>query len=49
MRIGKKFEFPKDSSVSVLTAGLLGEQYVGLDGGGDIDLLADGDTIKALK
>ncbi len=45
MRLGKKFEFPKDSSVSVLTAGLLGEQYVGLDGGGDIDLLTDGDKI----
>ena len=45
MRIGLEFEFPRDSSVSVLTAGLLGEQYIGLDGGGDVELLRDGDTL----
>lgn len=45
MRLGKQFEFPRDSSVSILTAGLLGEQYVGLDGGGDVELLVDGDKI----
>jgi phospholipid/cholesterol/gamma-HCH transport system substrate-binding protein len=46
MRIGTRFEFPKDSSVSILTAGLLGDQYVGVDGGGDIELLADGDKVR---
>ena len=46
MRIGKQFEFPKDSSASILTAGLLGEQYIGLDGGGDVELLADGDKFR---
>jgi phospholipid/cholesterol/gamma-HCH transport system substrate-binding protein len=46
LRIDKHFEFPKDSSVSILTAGLLGEQYVGLDGGGDTELLKDGDRIR---
>jgi phospholipid/cholesterol/gamma-HCH transport system substrate-binding protein len=46
MRLAKQFEFPKDSSSSILTAGLLGEQYVGIDGGGDIELLADGDKIR---
>ena len=45
LRLGKKYEFPRDSSASILTAGLLGEQYVGIDGGGDIDLLANGDKI----
>ncbi len=45
IRLGRQFEFPKDSSVSILTAGLLGEQYIGLDGGGDIDLLVNGDKI----
>jgi phospholipid/cholesterol/gamma-HCH transport system substrate-binding protein len=46
MRLDKRFEFPKDSSVSILTAGLLGEQYVGLDGGGDTEMLKDGDKIR---
>lgn len=46
LRIGKQFEFPKDSSVSILTAGLLGEQYIGVDGGGDTELLADGDKFR---
>lgn len=46
MRIGKQFEFPKDSSVSILTAGLLGEQYVGMDGGGDVEFLANGDKVR---
>ena len=46
MRIGKQFEFPKDSGVSVLTSGLLGEQYVDIDGGGDLEVLADGDRVK---
>ncbi|HWA14314.1 MAG TPA: outer membrane lipid asymmetry maintenance protein MlaD [Burkholderiales bacterium] len=46
LRIDKHFPFPKDSSASILTAGLLGEQYVGMDGGGDEQNLADGDRIK---
>jgi len=46
MRIDKRYEFPRDSSVSILTAGLLGEQYVGIDGGGDIELLKDGDKVR---
>ncbi len=46
MRIGNQFEFPKDSAVSILTAGLLGEQYVGIDGGGDVELLGDGDKVR---
>lgn len=46
MRIDKRYEFPRDSSVSILTAGLLGEQYVGIDGGGDIEVLNDGDKVR---
>jgi len=38
--------FPKDSSAKILTAGLLGDQYVGLEAGGEIDNLAPGATIK---
>lgn len=44
--LDKQYEFPKDTIASILTAGLLGEQYVGLDGGGDDQLLKDGDTMK---
>jgi phospholipid/cholesterol/gamma-HCH transport system substrate-binding protein len=46
MNIDKKFQFPKDSSASILTAGLLGEQYVGLEGGAEEAMLAGGETIK---
>lgn len=44
--IDKRYEFPTDTIASILTAGLLGEQYVGLDGGGDDKLLKDGDAMK---
>ena len=46
MNIETRYKFPKDSSASILTAGLLGEQYVGLEGGADEALLAGGDAIK---
>lgn len=41
----KKFEFSADSSASILTSGLLGDQYIGLTPGGDDRLLADGSEI----
>ncbi|MGV8898366.1 MAG: outer membrane lipid asymmetry maintenance protein MlaD [Burkholderiaceae bacterium] len=41
----KRFQFPKDSSAKILTSGLLGEQYIGLEAGGDINNLAAGDRI----
>lgn len=41
-----KYKFPKDTTASILTSGLLGEQYVGLEGGGDSVNLAEGDTMK---
>lgn len=37
---------PKDSSVSILTAGLVGEQYIAIEPGGDPKNLATGDKIK---
>ncbi|MFJ3047517.1 outer membrane lipid asymmetry maintenance protein MlaD [Herbaspirillum chlorophenolicum] len=40
------YKFPKDSSAKILTSGLLGEQYIGLEPGGDTVNLASGDTIK---
>jgi phospholipid/cholesterol/gamma-HCH transport system substrate-binding protein len=46
MSIDNDFKFPKDTNASILTSGLLGEQYIGLDAGGDTANLANGDTIK---
>ncbi|MEX0745214.1 MAG: outer membrane lipid asymmetry maintenance protein MlaD [Phycisphaeraceae bacterium] len=39
-------ELSRDTTAAILTAGLLGEQYVGLSMGGDPETLADGDTIR---
>ena len=46
MEISQKFsEFTEDTSASILTAGLLGEKYIGLSTGGDPNTLKDGDVI----
>jgi len=44
--LNKKVVFPKDSSAKILTAGLLGEQYIGLEAGADEKNLVAGDSIK---
>ena len=46
LSIDKRYLFPKDSLISILTSGLLGEQYIGLKPGADDDMLKNGDTIK---
>jgi phospholipid/cholesterol/gamma-HCH transport system substrate-binding protein len=43
--IENNYKFPKDSSAKILTSGLLGEQYIGLEAGGDTNNLAAGDRI----
>jgi len=45
LALDKRFSFPKDTSASILTSGLLGETYVGLEAGGDDKKLAEGDRI----
>lgn len=45
LQLDKKFVFPKDSSAKILTSGLLGEQYLGLEPGAEEKNLAAGDTI----
>jgi phospholipid/cholesterol/gamma-HCH transport system substrate-binding protein len=45
MEIDRGFQFPKDSSAKILTAGLLGDQYVGMDPGGDDKNLQPGETL----
>lgn len=44
--IDKQYPFPKDTSAKILTSGLLGEQYIGLEPGGDSEMLKAGDTIS---
>jgi phospholipid/cholesterol/gamma-HCH transport system substrate-binding protein len=46
MAVEKNYKFPKDTTASILTSGLLGEQYIGLEGGGDDQLLKAGDSIR---
>lgn len=43
--IERSFVFPKDSAAKILTSGLLGDQYIGLEPGGDDQNLAAGETI----
>jgi phospholipid/cholesterol/gamma-HCH transport system substrate-binding protein len=46
IRIDNRYQFPRDTAASILTSGILGEQYVGLDAGGDSVNLKQGDAIK---
>ena len=46
MRIDERFaEIPTDTSASILTSGVLGDRYVGLEPGGAMEALTDGDEI----
>jgi phospholipid/cholesterol/gamma-HCH transport system substrate-binding protein len=45
LALDKRYAFPKDSSASILTSGLLGETYIGLEAGGDEKKLGSGDRI----
>ena len=44
-----RFKFPKDSALKILTSGLLGEQYIGIEAGYEEAHLADGDRITATQ
>ena len=46
MALESRYVFPKDSSLKILTSGLLGEQYLGLEPGADAKVMAAGDTIS---
>lgn len=46
MSLDKRYQFPKDTFASILTSGLLGEQYIGLSAGGDTETLKAGEVIK---
>ena len=45
----QQYKFPKDTSAKILTSGLLGEQYIGLEAGGDAAMLASGERIVSTQ
>jgi len=46
LKIDKRYQFPTDTFANIYTAGLLGEQYVGLEAGGEEAQLKAGDKIQ---
>ncbi len=49
LRLQGEVKFPKDSSAKILTSGLLGEQYIGIEPGGNDKNFAEGDRIKSTQ
>jgi phospholipid/cholesterol/gamma-HCH transport system substrate-binding protein len=49
LQLQDRYAFPKDSSLKILTSGLLGEQYIGIEAGADEHNLAAGDTVSATQ
>lgn len=45
LAVEKRYHFSTDAAASILTAGLLGEQYVSLQNGADTEMLSEGDSI----
>ena len=46
MTLDVSYQFPRDTTAKILTSGILGEQYVGLEAGGDGVMLKQGDRIR---
>ena len=46
MNIDKRYQFPRDTIATINTSGLLGEQYVGFEVGGDPEMFKPGDMLK---
>jgi phospholipid/cholesterol/gamma-HCH transport system substrate-binding protein len=44
--IDARYRFPRDTSAKILTSGLLGEQYIGLEAGADERMLKDGERLR---
>ncbi len=49
LALQSQYVFPKDSSLKILTSGLLGEQYIGVEAGADIKNLSAGDTLTSTQ
>jgi phospholipid/cholesterol/gamma-HCH transport system substrate-binding protein len=46
LNVDARYRFPRDTSAKILTSGLLGEQYIGLEAGGDGVMLKTGDRLR---
>jgi phospholipid/cholesterol/gamma-HCH transport system substrate-binding protein len=46
MNLDAGYLFPRDTTAKILTSGILGEQYVGLEAGGDGVMLKSGDRLR---
>jgi phospholipid/cholesterol/gamma-HCH transport system substrate-binding protein len=46
MTIDQHYKFPRDTTAKILTSGILGEQYVGLEAGGDAKMLEPGGALR---
>jgi phospholipid/cholesterol/gamma-HCH transport system substrate-binding protein len=46
MHLENQYKFSRDTIATIYTSGLLGEQFVGLEAGGDTAMLEDEDTVK---
>ena len=46
MQMDAKYKFPRDTFATINTSGLLGDQFVGLEVGGDSEMLKPGESIK---
>ena len=46
INLDARYKFPRDTFATINTSGLLGEQYIGFEVGGDTVMLKPGDTIK---
>jgi phospholipid/cholesterol/gamma-HCH transport system substrate-binding protein len=46
LNVDGTFQFPRDTTAKILTSGLLGEQYIGLEAGGDGVMLKQGDRLR---
>ena len=49
LSLQSRYSFPKDSSLKILTSGLLGDQYIGIEAGADEKNLQAGDTVTATQ
>lgn len=46
MSIDERYKFPRDTILTINTSGILGEQYIGFEVGGEAEMLKDGQTVK---
>lgn len=49
LALEKRYKFPKDSSFKILTSGLLGDQYIGVEAGADDANLAEGGVAESTQ